>query len=90
MKLPHGKLAGYVFPRIQFDWVLFHRAVELIRKNGGSVIQNFAVKELVYENIDGGGDPGIKSGDKRKVIGVKGKYGDKRLAFHAPLLGTKD
>ena len=85
VELPHGKLAGYVFHRIQFDWVLFHRAVELIRKNGGSVIQDFVVKELAYENVDGGGDPGVKSGDKRKVIGVRGKHGGTKLEFHAPL-----
>ena len=49
VELPHDELAGYVFPRIQFDWVLFQRAVELVRKNGGNVIQDFKVKEMVYE-----------------------------------------
>ncbi|MEC8875054.1 MAG: geranylgeranyl reductase family protein [Candidatus Thermoplasmatota archaeon] len=85
VELPDERVAGYVFPRIQFDWILFDRASELVRKNRGSVIQNFAVKEMVYENVDGGGDPGTKSGDKRKVIGIRGKYGGKKLEFRAPL-----
>ena len=85
VELPDSQLAGYVFPRIQFDWVLFHRAVELVRNNGGNVIQNFKVKEMVYENVDGGGDPGTKSGDKRKMIGVRGEHDGKMLEFHAPL-----
>ena len=67
------ELAGYVLPRAQFDWLMFNRATEVVLQNEGAVIQNFNVKEIIYDDGKGGDDPGPGSGDKRRIIGVKGK-----------------
>ena len=85
VQLPNNELAGYVFPRLQFDWILFEHAVELVTNNGGKVVQNLTVKKIIYEDIDGGNDPGDKSKDQRKIIGVNGKSGKKEFEFYAPL-----
>ncbi len=65
--------AGYSLPREQFDWLLFERATELVRKNGGSVVQGATVTE-VFES-------------DQKITGVQVRIGGKRgevLHFHAP------
>mgnify|MGYP001193347565 CR=1 FL=1 len=74
------RTAGYSLPRMQFDYMMFKRATELVLENGGSVIQNFNVNEI---HIDG-------DGDKQKITGVSGFVGGKRsgndpLTFFAPL-----
>ena len=45
VELPKGDIAGYVFPRIQFDWILFNRANELVQRNGGECNTEFCRKE---------------------------------------------
>ena len=67
VQLPDDHLAGYVYPRQQFDWLLFNRAVDLVLANGGAVIQNLRVNEILYKNVDGGEDPGNNSKDQRHV-----------------------
>lgn len=65
--------AGYSLPREQFDWLLFERATELVRKNGGYVVQGATVTE-VFES-------------DQKITGVQVRIGGKRgevLHFHAP------
>ena len=60
--------AGYSLPRQQFDWLLFHRATELVLDNGGSVIQGAAVTQVFDDN---GKISGVE-------IGIGGKRGEKR------------
>ena len=63
-----GLLSGYALPRVQFDYMLFKRATELLRENGGSVIQGFPVREVMSE---------VDSGAQR-IVGVSCKSGGKR------------
>ena len=65
--------AGYSLPRQQFDWLLFHRATELVLENGGSVIQGAMVTEVFDED---GKITGVE-------IGIGGKRGEKRV-YSAP------
>jgi flavin-dependent dehydrogenase len=41
--------SGYALPRVQFDYMMFKRANELVLEGGGSVIQGFAVTEVLHE-----------------------------------------
>ena len=80
--------AGYSLPRIRTDWLLFNRAVEVVCENNGAVIQGFSVKEILYDAIKGGDDPGPDSGDGRRIIGVSGLRGGRggdEFSFTAPL-----
>jgi flavin-dependent dehydrogenase len=75
-----NKEAGYALPRIQFDYMMFSRANELVLENGGSVIQDFTVTNV---NVVG-------EGDLQKIVGITGIVGGKRsknepLTFTAPL-----
>ena len=65
--------AGYSLPRLQFDWLLFHRATELVLENGGSVIQGATVTKVFDDN---GKITGVE-------IGIGGKMGEKRV-YSAP------
>ena len=79
--------AGYALPRIRMDWLLFNRTCEVVRDNGGSVIQDFMVKEILYDNVNGSHDPGVGSGDNRRIVGIVGIRGGKngdRFTFKAP------
>lgn len=73
------RTAGYSLPRIQFDYMMFKRAVELVLDNGGSVIQGFSVKDVHFEG----------EGDGQRITGVSGAIGrgaDKQeFSFSAPL-----
>ena len=42
-------MSGYALPRVQFDYMMFKRASEIVKENGGSVIQGFTVKEVLSE-----------------------------------------
>jgi flavin-dependent dehydrogenase len=75
-----GLMSGYALPRIQFDYMLFKRATEIVIEAGGAVIQGFSVNDVP---VDG-------AGEGAKILGVKGKIGGARaeepeLAFSAPL-----
>lgn len=73
-----GLMSGYALPRVQFDYMLFKRATEIVLEAGGAVIQGFSVNDVA---VEGGGE---------KIVGVGGKVGGARseepeLAFNAPL-----
>ena len=75
-----GLLSGYALPRIQFDYMLFKRATEIVLEAGGSVIQGFSVNDVTVDGASEGA----------RILGVKGKTGGVRseepeLAFSAPL-----
>ncbi|MDG1533216.1 MAG: NAD(P)/FAD-dependent oxidoreductase [Candidatus Thalassarchaeaceae archaeon] len=63
-----GLQSGYALPRKQFDFVMFHRCQEIVRENGGVVIQGFTVLDVVHEGV----------GEDVKIVGVRGKFGGKR------------
>ena len=63
-----GLMSGYALPRVQFDYMMFKRATELVRENGGSVIQGFSVNEVLSEELAEGS----------RIVGVSGKVGSKR------------
>ena len=63
-----GLMSGYALPRVQFDYMMFKRATELVRENGGSVIQGFSVNEVLSE----------ESAEGSRIVGVSGKVGSKR------------
>ena len=74
------RTAGYSLPRMQFDYMMFKRATELVLDNGGAVIQDFNVKEVHIDN----------NGDEQRIVGVTGIIGGNRsgndpMTFHAPL-----
>ena len=75
-----GLLSGYALPRIQFDYMLFKRATEIVLEAGGSVIQGFSVNDVTVDGANEGA----------RILGVKGKTGGVRseepeLSFSAPL-----
>ena len=55
--------AGYSLPRIQFDYMMFKRATEIVLEHGGSVIQGYSVKDIKINEEDG----------VKKIVGVEGK-----------------
>ena len=61
-------MSGYALPRVQFDYMMFKRATQLVRENGGSVIQGFSVNEVLSEELAEGS----------RIVGVSGKVGSKR------------
>jgi len=68
--------AGYSLPRIQFDYMMFKRATEILHENGGYVIQGFSVTEVRH----------TKDGSTQKIIGVNGKTKDgQELSFDSLL-----
>jgi flavin-dependent dehydrogenase len=74
------RTAGYSLPRLQFDYMMFKRATELILENGGSIIQNFTVRDIHVDGV----------GNEQRITGVSGIIGGNRsgnepLTFHAPL-----
>ena len=42
--------AGYSLPRMQFDHLLFDRCQQLVRENGGKVIQDCAVTQVLFDD----------------------------------------
>ena len=74
-----NKEAGYALPRIQFDYMMFQKAVENVLSSGGAVIQNFNVNEILVEKVE----------NKQKIKGIIGFVGNKKegleLRFTAPL-----
>ena len=71
-----NKMAGYSLPRVQFDYMMFKRAAELVLEAGGSVIQGFSVMDVTT--------------DYMRVTGIAGRFGGRlstnsSLSFKAPL-----
>tara|TARA_B100000676_G_C18022105_1_gene813276 strand:+ start:92 stop:1450 length:1359 start_codon:yes stop_codon:yes gene_type:complete len=70
------KMAGYSLPRVQFDYMMFKKATQIVRENGGSVIQGFSVNEV--------------NDDHGTITGVTGNFGNRAsdgpsLSFSASL-----
>ena len=65
--------AGYALPRIQFDWLLFHRATEVVLQSGGAVLQQSEVRDVL---VDHGRVTGVE-------VRIGGRHGD-LLRYHAP------
>ena len=72
-----GLMSGYSLPRVQFDYMMFKKATEIIRENGGAVIQGFTVKEILSET----------TGGMTVIKGVSGKFGGSRS--ESPVLSFK-
>ena len=71
--------AGYALPRMQFDYMMFKQASELVMENDGAVIQGFSVTDVEVENLSNG----------PAITGITGYLGPKKeghfLSFRAPL-----
>tara|TARA_B100000003_G_scaffold88460_3_gene79411 strand:- start:385 stop:1743 length:1359 start_codon:yes stop_codon:yes gene_type:complete len=70
------KMSGYALPRIQFDYMMFKKATEIVLENGGYVIQGFSVLDVKVE--------------EEAVVGIVGKFGGKSssesfLSYSSPL-----
>ena len=74
VEIKDSEATGYVYPRINFDWILLNEAKNRIEKNNGFVVQNFRVNNLI-----------IDSEDNNRIIGVKGKNGIGEKEFYAPI-----
>ena len=71
--------AGYALPRMQFDYMMFKQATDLVIENGGAVVQNFSVTDVIVEERPNG----------PAITGVTGHIGTKKdgviMSFNAPL-----
>ena len=79
--------AGYSLPRQQFDYLLFNQVQKMVRNAGGDVIQGGDVKDVLYDDGNGGDDPGKGSGRERHAKGVVVRIGGRNgseSTFHAP------
>ena len=74
VEIKDSEATGYVYPRINFDWILLNEAKNRIEKNNGFIVQNFRVNNLI-----------IDSEDNNRIIGVKGKNGIGEKEFYAPI-----
>jgi len=77
--------AGYALPREQFDHLLFNQVQQLVRENGGDVIQGGDVRNVLYDDGVGGEDPGENSGDQRHARGVEVRMGGRDGPTHTYL-----
>ena len=84
--------AGYSLPRMQFDHLLFDRCQNLVRENGGKVIQGAKVTNVLFDDGRGGDDPGVGSGDSRHAKGVQltigGKKGEEFTYYSSEVIGA--
>ena len=84
--------AGYALPRIQFDHLLFDRCQQLVRENGGLVVQDCAVKDVLFDDGDDGDDPGLGTGNQRHakgvVVTIGGRKGEQRTYFSREIVGA--
>ncbi|MCH1584054.1 MAG: NAD(P)/FAD-dependent oxidoreductase [Flavobacteriales bacterium] len=78
--------AGYALPRAQFDALLFSRCQNMVRESGGSIIQGGDVRSVLFDDGNGGEDPGEGSGDARHaravVVRIGGRKGEE-FTFHS-------
>ena len=84
--------AGYALPRIQFDHLLFDRCQQLVRENGGMVVQDCAVKDVLFDDGGDGVDPGLGTGNQRHakgvVVTIGGRKGEQRTYFSREIVGA--
>ena len=71
--------AGYALPRLQFDYMMFKQATELVIGAGGAVIQEFTVKDVVV-------DDGAEGSSITGVTGFIGKRKDGVLRSYSSAL----
>tara|TARA_Y100001968_G_scaffold312197_1_gene335094 strand:- start:153 stop:1478 length:1326 start_codon:yes stop_codon:yes gene_type:complete len=75
INIKESEATGYVYPRINFDWILFNEATKKVEENGGYVIQDFRVNNLLIDT---------KNNDR--IIGVEGKNGGRERKFKASIV----
>ena len=84
--------AGYSQPRAQFDYLLFDACQKLVREAGGMVLQGGEVREILYDDGDGGDDPGSGSMESRHACGervrVGGRDGEEFIFRSRQLVGA--
>ena len=84
--------AGYSLPRMQFDHLLFDRCQQLVRENGGKVVQDCLVTGVIFDDGKGGTDPGDGSGALRHAKGVTvkigGRKGEERTYYSTEIVGA--
>ena len=68
--------AGYSLPRLQFDYMMFKQATELVIGAGGCVIQDFTVKDVVVDDdgAEGSAITGVTGFIGRRKDGVLSSY----------------
>jgi len=74
--------AGYSLPRQQFDHLLFNQVQKLVRDHGGAVLQGGEVREVLYDDGQGGADPGKGSGERRHAKGIVVRIGGRDGVEH--------
>ena len=80
--------AGYALPRQQFDHLLFDQVQQLVRNNGGAVVQGGDVRNVLYDDGEGGQDPGAGTADQRHATGVEVRIGGRNGPTHTYLAGN--
>jgi len=84
--------AGYSLPRQQFDHLLFNQVQQLVRDAGGAVIQGGDVRDVLYDDGNGGKDPGKGAGEKRHakgiVVRIGGRNGEERTYLASNVIGA--
>ena len=74
VKIKDSEAKGYVYPRLNFDWIMFNEAKSRVENKGGFVIQNFRVNSLLIDDKD-----------NERIIGIKGKNEIGEKEFYAPI-----
>ena len=70
--------AGYALPRAQFDHLMFERSTELVLEAGGAVVQGGDVRTVLFDDGQGGEDPGAGSGEARTGRAVEVRLGGRQ------------
>ncbi len=73
--------AGYVLPRIQFDWLLFERVQKLVKDAGGSIIQDGEVREIIHNEEEDNSVIGVE-------VRIGGREGEMRKFFAPWTVGS--
>ena len=74
VEIKDSEAKGYVYPRLNFDWIMFNEAKSRVENKGGFVIQNFRVNSLLIDDKD-----------NERIIGIKGKNEIGEKEFYAPI-----
>ena len=74
VEIKDSEAKGYVYPRLNFDWIIFNEAKTRVENKGGFVIQNFRVNSLLIDDKD-----------NERIIGIKGKNEIGEKEFYAPI-----
>ena len=74
VEIKDSEAKGYVYPRLNFDWIMFNEAKSRVENKGGFVIQNFRVNSLLIDDKD-----------NERIIGIKGKNEIGEKKFYAPI-----